>query len=227
MHQLAHSGAKGRHLGLASGKQAAIRALTYGLQRVATMAAMYSTARILAGPALESLARPSTELHDWRSTGTNPKYAANCSAELKWWLCITESMLPPTCRPTAGMLWSRAISPLRPGCRSMCWSMSCCNWASCLTRNSILSARDCRIRSGVSVASAFSCRLGSSCLRFVLMVATCSAPRQTLSSLSRPRGVITFAIYWIVKTVELGFLRLEHDPATALEFALQRSERQS
>lgn len=35
-------------------------------------------------------------------------------------------------------------------------------------------------------------------------------------------GVITFAIYWIVKTVELGFSRLEHDPATALEFALQR-----
>ena len=35
-------------------------------------------------------------------------------------------------------------------------------------------------------------------------------------------GVITFAIYWIVKTVELGLSRLEHDPVTALEFARQR-----
>ena len=35
-------------------------------------------------------------------------------------------------------------------------------------------------------------------------------------------GVITFAIYWIVKTVELALSRLEHDPPAALEFARQR-----
>ncbi len=35
-------------------------------------------------------------------------------------------------------------------------------------------------------------------------------------------GVITFAIYWIVKTRELSLSRLEYDPATALEFAQQR-----
>lgn len=40
-------------------------------------------------------------------------------------------------------------------------------------------------------------------------------------------GIITFAIYWIVKTVELGQSRLEQDPTMALEFARQRVARVS
>ena len=70
LHQFAHGGAQGGHLGFPRASRRWYKAWMWGLWRVATTAVMDNAARIRGAPALESRGRRWRLLPDWHSTGT-------------------------------------------------------------------------------------------------------------------------------------------------------------
>jgi hypothetical protein len=130
---------------------------------------MYSLARIVRFPALESLERPLTLLPDSCRTGIKPKYAAHWLALSNWRLPTTISIRVAMTLPTPGMLSSNALFSL-----SCLWLLRCSSisFSSCLRSASsvpMICANDLKTACGAWLIPAFSCRLRSRCKSFSML----------------------------------------------------------